>query len=95
MAYEFTHPKLNAWREWTIASTADGRSNARSSDIAVAHKVPLLFEPDEGVSENFYRINPRNWRSTQDAFKGYLFKPYSYPIFILSCQYYPLYHKLR
>jgi CubicO group peptidase (beta-lactamase class C family) len=48
MAYEFTHPKLNAWREWTIASTSDGRSNARSSNIAVAHKVPLLFEPDEG-----------------------------------------------
>src|SRR5580692_8401948 len=48
MAYEFTHPKLNAWRDWSMSSTADGKANARSSDIAVAHKVPLLFEPDEG-----------------------------------------------
>jgi CubicO group peptidase (beta-lactamase class C family) len=48
LAYEFTHPKLNAWREWAMSSTPDGRVNARSSEIAVANKVPLIFEPDEG-----------------------------------------------
>lgn len=47
LAYEFTHPKLNAWREWATASTPDGKANARSTDIAIAHKVPLVFEPDE------------------------------------------------
>jgi CubicO group peptidase (beta-lactamase class C family) len=31
-----------------MENTADGRANARSSDVAVAHKIPLLFEPDQG-----------------------------------------------
>jgi CubicO group peptidase (beta-lactamase class C family) len=31
-----------------MENTPDGRDNARSSDIAVAHKIPLLFEPDQG-----------------------------------------------
>jgi CubicO group peptidase (beta-lactamase class C family) len=31
-----------------MENTPDGRANARSADIAVAHHVPLLFEPDEG-----------------------------------------------
>jgi CubicO group peptidase (beta-lactamase class C family) len=47
IAYEFTHPKLAAWRDWSMQSK-EGKAAARSSDIAVAHKVPLLFEPGQG-----------------------------------------------
>jgi CubicO group peptidase (beta-lactamase class C family) len=45
IAYEFTHPKLNAWRSWS-SSTKAGRELGRSSEIASAMRVPLLFEPD-------------------------------------------------
>jgi CubicO group peptidase (beta-lactamase class C family) len=44
LAYEFTHPKLLAWRNWSRTTVA-GRANAASKDIAVALRVPLVFEP--------------------------------------------------
>jgi CubicO group peptidase (beta-lactamase class C family) len=47
LAYEFTHPKLAGWREWDM-ERKEGKAAARSADIAEAHRVPLLFEPDEG-----------------------------------------------
>jgi CubicO group peptidase (beta-lactamase class C family) len=48
VAYEFTHPKLNAWREWAVLNTPDGRANQMSRDIGVAYRVPLVFDPGEG-----------------------------------------------
>jgi CubicO group peptidase (beta-lactamase class C family) len=44
LAYEFTHPKLNQWRS-VSSSTKEGRALGRSSDLASAMRVPLLFEP--------------------------------------------------
>jgi CubicO group peptidase (beta-lactamase class C family) len=44
LAYEFTHPKLEAWRRWTN-STNDGRKLSRSTHISEALRVPLIFEP--------------------------------------------------
>jgi CubicO group peptidase (beta-lactamase class C family) len=47
VSYEFTNPKLFAWRQWAVANTPDGRANQTSSDIGVAYRVPLLFDPGE------------------------------------------------
>lgn len=44
IAYEFTHPKLNHWRS-VSSSTPEGKALGRSSEIASAMRVPLLFEP--------------------------------------------------
>jgi CubicO group peptidase (beta-lactamase class C family) len=46
--YEFTHPTLAAWRQWTIANTPDGAANHASKDISRAFRVPLLFDPGDG-----------------------------------------------
>jgi CubicO group peptidase (beta-lactamase class C family) len=48
VSYEFTHPTLFAWRQWAVKNTPDGRANQGSSDIGVAYRVPLLFDPGEG-----------------------------------------------
>jgi CubicO group peptidase (beta-lactamase class C family) len=47
IAYEFTHPKFLAWRQWSL-SQPNGRANQRSRDIAIACNAPLLFQPGEG-----------------------------------------------
>ncbi|TLD36126.1 beta lactamase like protein [Venturia nashicola] len=48
IAYEFTHPKLFAWRQWSNQQAKKNKAKTRSVDPAVAYLVPLLFEPDEG-----------------------------------------------
>jgi CubicO group peptidase (beta-lactamase class C family) len=48
VSYEFTHPTLAAWRKWAVANTPDGSSNHTSTDIGIAYRVPLVFEPGEG-----------------------------------------------
>jgi CubicO group peptidase (beta-lactamase class C family) len=48
VSYEFTSPTLFAWRQWAVANTPDGAANHVSSDIGVAYRTPLLFDPGEG-----------------------------------------------
>lgn len=72
IAYEFSHPKMFAWRQWSnqqakknkakkqsVASAAAYRApfKTRSVDPAVAYLVPLLFEPDEGGWTYGYSID--------------------------------------
>ncbi|KAF2423767.1 beta-lactamase/transpeptidase-like protein [Tothia fuscella] len=48
LAYEFTHPKMFVWRKWWNKQSEENRAKSRSDDVAVAYKVPLMFEPDGG-----------------------------------------------
>jgi CubicO group peptidase (beta-lactamase class C family) len=48
VAYEFTHPKILAWRSWFNKQSAENKAKSRSTDAAVGYLVPLVFEPDQG-----------------------------------------------
>lgn len=48
VAYEFTHPKMFAWRQWFNKQSKENKAKSRSADAAVAYLAPLMFEPDEG-----------------------------------------------
>lgn len=63
LAYEFTHPKLFAWRQWSNQQARKNKAElppsdpggapraplkTRFVDPAVAYLIPLVFEPDEG-----------------------------------------------
>ncbi|KAE9965490.1 hypothetical protein EG328_009603 [Venturia inaequalis] len=61
LSYEFTHPKMFAWKQWSIQQAKKNKAKSQSSDPAywapfktrsvdpaVAYLVPLLFEPGEG-----------------------------------------------
>jgi CubicO group peptidase (beta-lactamase class C family) len=48
IAYEFTHPKLFAWRRWFNRQAPENKAQSRSREAAIAYKVPLMFEPDKG-----------------------------------------------
>ncbi|QDS69761.1 hypothetical protein FKW77_010194 [Venturia effusa] len=57
LAYEFTHPKMFAWRQWFNAQSKDNKTKTRSSDPAVAYLAPLMFEPDTGGWTYGYSID--------------------------------------
>ena len=48
LSYEFTHPKMFAWRKWFLKQSAANKAMTKSSDPAIAYQAPLLFEPGEG-----------------------------------------------
>lgn len=48
LSYEFTHPKMFAWRKWFLHQSAANKALTVSTDPARAYQAPMLFEPGEG-----------------------------------------------
>jgi CubicO group peptidase (beta-lactamase class C family) len=53
LAYEFTNPKLFAWRQWFNRQSPANKAQSRSRDAAIAYQTPLMFEPDEGWAYSY------------------------------------------
>ena len=51
-AYDFSHPKTNAWSEWIRKEYKSGRI-PKPSMLVRAYARPLLYEPDQGWSYGF------------------------------------------
>jgi len=51
-AYDFSHPKINAWSEWIAGEYKSGRI-PKPSKLIRAYVRPLLYEPDAGWSYGF------------------------------------------